>query len=316
MKLIVLAAVLTLVTGQAKVPLNTDCNLSWNKYVNSHANGLEEQAGITSEADCQTACEKKDTCWSFDFDFSDNSCWQGSVYKPARAPADSANHWDLIRDCSTPTGTDCASIHRSSPNAKSGIYSITIPGRNTSAQVYCDMVTSGGGWTVFQRRKDGSQDFYRLWADYVNGFGKLDGEFWIGNDLLASLTASQQYRLRVDLGDWDGAYRYAEYSAFSVADASDKYRLKTLGAFSGDAGDSLTLSKNQRFSTYDNDNDIWGANCASTYRGAWWYAACHLANLNGQYNDTTFGEGINWQTWRGHFYSLKFTEMKLRPVIY
>jgi hypothetical protein len=27
---------------------------------------------------------------------------------------------------------------------------------------------------------DGSENFYRPWNDYVNGFGNMNAEFWLG----------------------------------------------------------------------------------------------------------------------------------------
>jgi len=70
-----------------------------------------------------------------------------------------------------------------------------------------------------------------------------------------------------------------------------------------------------KFSTKDQDNDANSINCAQLYKGAWWYRSCHHSNLNGLYHGgshSTDADCVNWVEWRGHFYSLKFTEMKLR----
>ena len=106
-------------------------------------------------------------------------------------------------------------------------------------KVLCDMATDGGGWTVFQRHFDGSVDFLIGWASYKNGFGNLNGDFWLGNDNLHRLTAADDVMLRVDVEDFDDDIRYAEYSTFKVADEDDKYRL-SIGGYSGTAGDSMT----------------------------------------------------------------------------
>jgi len=91
--------------------------------------------------------------------------------------------------------------------------------------VYCDQETAGGGWTVIQRRQDGSVDFYRGWQDYKNGFGNLTGEFWLGNDNIHELTNPTKNRLRVELEDV-----FAEYDYFSVDNEANKYKL-SLGAY-------------------------------------------------------------------------------------
>ena len=201
----------------------------------------------------------------------------------------------------------------------SGVYTIN-PDNQTAFQAYCDMDTDGGGWTVFQRREDGSVDFYRYWTDYQQGFGNLSGEFWLGLDKIHRLTPTAT-QLRIDMQDFDGNSRYAQYSSFSVGDSVSKYTLSVSG-YSGTAGDSLsagtsnTVHDGQQFSTRDQDNDADSdANCAERFKGGWWYNSCHSSNLNGPYlggPHSSFADGVNWRTWRGYNYSLKFTEMKLR----
>ena len=98
--------------------------------------------------------------------------------------------------------------------------------------VFCDQKTTGGGWTVFQKRLDGSVDFYRYWDDYKNGFGNLNGEFWLGLDKIYRLTEKKRNRLRVDLEETTGYTAYAEYDMFAVTNEATKYKL-ILGNYSG-----------------------------------------------------------------------------------
>ncbi|XP_071785412.1 ficolin-1-like [Asterias amurensis] len=198
----------------------------------------------------------------------------------------------------------------------SGVYLVQPLDSGEAFQVYCDMETDGGGWTVFQRRQDGSVDFYLDFASYSRGFGNLEGEFWLGNDNLHRLTAQGEYELRVDLTSFDNVTGFAFYGSFSIADASDNYRL-TVGSYNGTAGDALIAwHNNQAFSTKDRDNDAHAFNCAELYHGAWWYGYCYKSNLNARYfNDaTTNSEGIKWYGFSG-YRSLKTTEMKIRRKV-
>ena len=119
--------------------------------------------------------------------------------------------------------------------------------------IYCEC-TLDGMWTVIQKRFDGSEDFYRNWTDYKDGFGDVSGEYWLGNDVIHQLTSQANYTLRVVLTDWDNVTKCAEHSTFNIADEADRYRL-TIGGFSGDAGDSMASQNGQMVSTRDLDND-------------------------------------------------------------
>ncbi|XP_020909468.1 ryncolin-2 [Exaiptasia diaphana] len=206
---------------------------------------------------------------------------------------------------------DCSEIFQSGER-RNGEYTVN-PDNQRSFQVYCDMTTDGGGWTVFQRRKDGSVDFYLNWQQYKTGFGNLNGEFWLGNDYIHRLTERIASSLRVEIGDWDGSRKYAKYGSFSVGDESDKYRL-SVGGYSGTAGDSMAYSNNWAFTTKDRDNDVTGGNCAVLYTGAWWYGACANSNLNGKYlGNVVKRGGLYWYHYKNNAQSFKTSEMKFRP---
>ena len=124
----------------------------------------------------------------------------------------------------------CAELYKSGIQ-NSGVYIINPDGLGTF-DVFCDQTTAGGGWTVFQKRMNGSVDFYRDWADYKRGFGNLSGEFWLGLDKIHRLTSSGGYELRVDLEDFAGNTVYAEYYSFEVKSEGTKYQL-SIGNYSG-----------------------------------------------------------------------------------
>ncbi|XP_076862387.1 tenascin-like isoform X5 [Brachyhypopomus gauderio] len=196
---------------------------------------------------------------------------------------------------------------------ESDVVEIFPGGRQTKpVMVYCDMDTDGGGWTVFQRRKDGKINFFRAWKEYRTGFGELDGEFWLGNDLLHNLTSMTPMTLRVDLRAGAEAV-YAQYSTFSVGTAKKHFMLQVMG-YSGTAGDSMKYHDKRPFSTWDRDPQPFITRCAMSYRGGWWYRNCHEANLNGLYGTHTNHQGLIWTAWKGTRFSIPFTEMKLRPT--
>ncbi|XP_062395590.1 angiopoietin-1-like isoform X2 [Sardina pilchardus] len=211
---------------------------------------------------------------------------------------------------------DCADIFHSGFN-KSGVYTIHLTIEYT-AQVYCDMDTAGGGWTVIQRRQDGSIDFHRSWKEYKMGFGTVSGEHWLGNEPVFLLTSQRQHSLRVELTDWSGQQAFSQYEQFHISSENQKYRLSVKG-YSGTAGRLSSLaSRGADFSTRDVDNDNCICQCAPLLTGGWWFDACGASNLNGVYysKGQNMGKlnGIKWHYFKGPSYSLHKTTMMIRPL--
>ncbi|XP_062604877.1 fibrinogen-like protein A, partial [Saccostrea cucullata] len=128
---------------------------------------------------------------------------------------------------------DCSDIVQKDPSkeGQDGVY-IIYP--DTRKEVFCDMTTDGGGWTVIQKRQDGDVDFYRSWITYKHGFGNASKNYWIGNDAIHTLTKDKNQELRVDLERYNGQQAYAVYTTFYIGDELSKYIL-TVSGYSGTA---------------------------------------------------------------------------------
>ncbi|XP_052001566.1 angiopoietin-related protein 7 [Xyrauchen texanus] len=222
-----------------------------------------------------------------------------------------------IRNCPI----DCASLYYNGVH-RSGIFTVVPSLGSTPVEVYCDMETQGGGWTMFQRRQDGKINFNRKWTEYRDGFGDLRAEFWLGNDHIHDISSQGDYSLRIDLEDWNGKHKHALYQYFWIENEENHYRLHVSG-FSGTVEDSFSwYHDKQSFSTPDT-GDI----CAEISHGGWWYHQCFFSNLNGVYykggrysakgKNLLGPDGIVWYSWKdSDYYSLKKVSMMIRPRMY
>ncbi|XP_062608617.1 fibroleukin-like, partial [Saccostrea cucullata] len=189
---------------------------------------------------------------------------------------------------------DCKDL-RENGHTDSGVYQI-YPNDNDPRplSVYCDMTTMGGGWTVIQKRVDGSLSFNKDWETYKIGFGSPEQNVWIGNDVIHQLTKGNNSSLYVSITLQDGTGLYELYEKFAISNETENYKLFLAGPARGTLGDSMltTAYSNFRlsgmyFTTYDRDNDRYSdGNCATKHKGGWWFNGCYNAFLNGLWSTT------------------------------
>uniref|UniRef100_A0ABI7ZLC7 Fibrinogen C-terminal domain-containing protein n=1 Tax=Felis catus TaxID=9685 RepID=A0ABI7ZLC7_FELCA len=179
-----------------------------------------------------------------------------------------------------------------------------------------------GGWTVIQRRQDGSVDFNQPWEAYKAGFGDPQGEFWLGLEKVHRITGDRGSRLAVLLQDWEGNAESLQFPVY-LGGEDTAYSLQLTAPVASELGattvapDGLSLP----FSTWDQDHDLRGdKNCAKSLSGGWWFGTCGHSNLNGQYfrsiphQRQQRKKGIFWKTWRGRYYPLQATTMLIQPT--
>ncbi|XP_030564218.1 ficolin-1-like isoform X2 [Drosophila novamexicana] len=185
-----------------------------------------------------------------------------------------------------PEATSCAPF-----GFYTGIEVLHLPGARPF-RVFCDGHTIGPGWTLIQRRYDGSEDFNRNWNDYRNGFGNLDKEFFLGLENIYRLTNYQRCELYIYIETFDNEITWARYDNFVIGSEAENYKLISVGYFTG-IEDRLTRQVNIEFSSHDRENSL------NNYSGYWFFDGF---NLGGNKVD-------DWHTLN----SLKALKILIRP---
>ena len=148
-------------------------------------------------------------------------------------------------------------------------------------QARCNLDDSG--WIVILRREsDIPQPVYfnRSWNEYVHGFGDLNTEFWYGLRNIHCLTSRQEVDLQLLLNFTNGSSFLWTYRHFVVDRPEDKYTLHVGQAEGPSTFDTIAYNNGSPFSTYDDDNDAHGGNCAREREGGgWWYNSCNFCEL-------------------------------------
>ena len=138
--------------------------------------------------------------------------------------------------------------------------------------------------------------FARPWSEYVQGFGDVLGEYWIGLQHVYRLT-KQGSEIYFDMEMGEDIHNFAHYKNFTVHSSLTDFRLQvnTTG-YNGSIEESLSHNHGMKFSTFDRDNDQSEENCSKQRSGSagWWFNKCSYGNVNGSYVKRETGGLAHW----------------------
>ncbi|KAK6192353.1 hypothetical protein SNE40_003833 [Patella caerulea] len=226
-----------------------------------------------------------------------------TCYKQLKACTDGKN-------CTCPLGyygdtcdhiiTDCS--HGFQIGMETHKYKLTTikpPGEPYPYKVICQL--HGMGWTKIMSRENkcNISNFNRNWTDYEEGFGHVQGTYWLGLKKIYKLLQGRPENNLNVLVYYGHPTNYKMctiyYDNMALGNASTNYwiNLDKVASWSNPfCGDSLLSApsiKGRPFSTYDHDSTSY--KCPTRLAGGWWYADdpdCLEANINGRNNE------LNW----------------------
>lgn len=275
--------------------------------------GWNETSNQQDEITCRALCHFEEKCRSAIFNLQDQSCLLqdfnrfSSNIKIKLAPGYKYYDKGTCQVASTraafiglvENAVDCKDIKEKGWQTN-GVYGVPIVGENNTYQtISCEMSLLGGGWTVIQRRTDGSVSFDKTWIRYKQGFGNHVGNLWYGNERIHKLTWWNNNDILFELHLLDGRQFYPMYDEFKVGDEASDYTLTVGNRVETDYGDTADYNRYQnfeyqnqkRFSTKDRKT----SSCSDKYSGGWWFNNCYKVYLNGIYGENS-NHGICWDS--------------------
>ena len=129
--------------------------------------------------------------------------------------------------------------------------------------------------------------------EYIDGFGDLNAEFWLGLDHMHLLTI-QPRKVQLDVLTEQGDSKYAQFSNFSVAGQPD-YTVSVSGYLQNHGGLCdyvMGFADGYRF--------VRGCPVSPNFKYGWWFRGCGLTSINADYQPNA--AGVRFSVYCNHDY--------------